>query len=688
MLCMDTIRRFSIFILAMLFCQISALVQNGESSPFNKHKLHPFWAQEYTGVDLLREKLKQSPHSWKLPYNLVQSLDSLYERHGEKVCQLIAGPHLSAPIPLEQPLNYMCFTDVIEKEEALSNWLQHCLSNDTCPSYINVSMYFPEDRREDVISDIKTLIVSEGITMVTSADNDGLSMHPIKQELSAHEEIVTVGNCSFRGDPDDTSNYSQKVTLCAPSGQALISYDFEGNAQLFGGTSGASPTVTGALAAFTAITGYSLNPGEAVRLLRKTAIPHPRLPTISNLGVGIVNVWKIGKVAFRLQYLCQKNLNCYTDALSSEETFIFPSNKQEFIGHCQEEFLNELRKEALLNPWEKELWEFIACINQKKGLHGHAEYYQQLAKRVESSDEELIDALWEENKYLFLAKYVPFSHDKMEELFPRMLNLPEINWEILQAMALNLIGDEETLNQREDFLQQIIFHPNIEDYPLRIIARFVSGNAERITGHYKFLRSMIDDHPKASHADTLHSIGTSIAKNAKTIAQHRELLQMIIDHPRANSGLLWSLAQSISINAEIIPSHYQLLEKIIDHKKINDVALEKIASAIAENAKDIPLHYQLLEKIIEHKHAYGEILETIASSIAKNAKDIPAHTKLLQLIIDHFEIYAIVLRLIGAAIAENAQAIPLHYELLEKIIKHEKKYIWRCFKPYWLLNCQ
>ena len=161
MLCMDAIQRFSIF--ALLFCQISALAQDGESWIFNGLKLHPFWAQEYTGVDLLREKLRQSPHSWELPHNLVQSLDTPDELHGEQVCQLIAGPHLSAPIPLEQPLNYMCFADVIEKEEALSNWLQHCLANDTCPSYINVSMHLPEDRREDVISDIKTLIASEGI---------------------------------------------------------------------------------------------------------------------------------------------------------------------------------------------------------------------------------------------------------------------------------------------------------------------------------------------------------------------------------------------------------------------------------------------------------------------------------------------------------------------------------------------
>ena len=681
---MDTTQRFSIFILALLFCQISLLAQykpwpfHEESWPFNEHKLHPFWAQEYTGVDLLREKLRQSPQSWKLPYNLVQSWDTPGNRHGEKVCQLIAGPHLSAPIPLERHLNYMCFADVIEKEGALSNWLQHCLSNDTCPSYINVSMQLPE-RREDVISDIKTFVADEGITMVTAAGNESMSMQPIDQELSASETMVTVGNCTINGDPDGTSNFSTKITLCAPSGFALISYDFEGDAKLFGGTSGAAPTVTGALAAFTAITGYSLNPREAMRLLRKTVIPHPRLPTISNMGVGIVNVWKIGKVAFRLQYLCQKNHDCYADALASEETFIFPLNKQEFIGHCQseqqeeqEEFLKELRKEALLNPWEKELWELIACINRKKGLQGHAEYYQQLAKRVESSDEELIDALWEEDKYLFLAKYVPFSHDKMKELFPRMLDLdlPVINALVLQGVALNLIGDEETLNQHEDFLQQIIFHPNIKDIALMIIARSVSGNAKRITGHYKFLRSMIDNSPKARDADTLKSIGASIAKNAKVIAKHRELLQMIIDHPKANSELLGSLADSIAKHAEIIPSHYQLLEKIIDHKKINNVALQAISTTIAENAKEIPLHYQLLEKIIEHKKINGGVLETTASSIAKNAQGIPLHYQLLEKIIDHKKVNRDTLYKAGSRIAENAENIPRHHQLLQLIIDH------------------
>ena len=621
---MDTTQRFSIFILALLFCQISLLAQYNEIQIFNTHSLRPFWAQEYTGVDLLREKLLDRPMDWEVSPHLFQIWDTPDDQHGEKVSQLIAGPYASAPIPLEVPFDYFDINQLIH-ETGLVNWLYHCSSTDTCPSYINISAGFPEQEDflspaifpyedEDAISRIKLFVINPQMsTIVTAAGNEAILMQPSKQELSASEKIITVGNCDSDGNPDPTSSFSAKTTICAPSSDHQASYNFAGMMQTFGGTSGAAPMVTGALAAFTAITGYSLNSREATSILRKTAIPHPRLPSVSNLGVGMVNVFKIGEVAFRLRETCQRSEDCYARELMSKEAFIFPSNKQKFIGHCQDDQLDqlkELRREALLNPQEGELWELIACINRKQGLQGHAEYYQQLATRVKSSDEELIDNSWRDEEYLFLATYVPFSHRRMRELFPSMLNLPAINEEILQGVALNLIGDEETLNQHEDFLQQIIFHPNIDANTLEVIAQFVSSNAERITGHYKFLQSIVDEHPKVEDAYMLESIGKYIAKNAKAIPKHRELLQTIINHPKASVDMLWILAITITENAKVITKHRELLQAVIDHSKANHLSLGQVAKSIADHAENIPAHSQLLQSIIEHEKNYSLCFKT------------------------------------------------------------------------------
>ena len=679
---MDTTQRFSIFILAPLFCQISALAQNNEIQIFNTHSLRPFWAQEYTGVDLLREKLLDRPMDWEVSPHLFQIWDSQNNQHGEKVSQLIAGPYASAPIPLEVPFDYLDVEHLIDKV-GLDNWLYHCSSTNTCPSYINISTMFPlkyedvisptrfPEEDEDATSHIKLFVINPQMsTIVTAAGNEATLMQPSKQELSSSEKIITVGNCDSDGNPDPTSSFSAKTTLCAPSSNRQASYTFAGMMQILGGTSGAAPMVTGALVAFTAITGYSLNSREATSILRKTAIPHPRLPSVSNLGVGMVNVFKIGEVAFRLRETCQGDEYCYARELMSKEAFIFPSNKQKFIGDCQDDQLKELRREALLNPQEGELWEAIACINRKQGLQGHAEYYQQLVKRVKSSDEELIDNSWRDAKYLFLAKYVPFSHRRMEELFPSMLNLSAINRRILRAMALNLIGDEETLNQHEDFLQQIIFHPNIYAETLEAIAQLVSSNAERITGHYKFLQSIVDEHPKVEDTYMLKSIGKYIAKNAKAIPKHRELLQTIIKHSKADANMLWILAITITENAKVITKHRELLQTVIDHPKVDQLGLGQVARSIAYRAENIPAHSQLLQSIIKHEKTDSYVLELVGSAIASNAQKIPDHIKLLKLAIDHPVIKRNALGIIGSSIAGNAKEISTHHQLLQEIIDH------------------
>ena len=187
---------------------------------------------------------------------------------------------------------------------------------------------------------------------------------------------------------------ARKSLSALPAGEMLGSYDFAGNPVEFGGTSGATPQVTAALVAFTAITGYSLNSRESIEILKKTAIPHPRLPTQSNMGAGMLNTWKIGEVAFRLRKRCQENKTCYADSLQSEDIFKFSVDKASLIerisdmekeGGSREEkenLLKDLRKAALLSSFDGELWSLLASINRNRYLEKQAQYYQSLASRA------------------------------------------------------------------------------------------------------------------------------------------------------------------------------------------------------------------------------------------------------------------------------------------------------------------
>ena len=55
-------------------------------SPVWGTPLHYFWAQEYTGADLLREKLEESTQQWKVSDYLFQIWDTNGSTHGGK-CQ-------------------------------------------------------------------------------------------------------------------------------------------------------------------------------------------------------------------------------------------------------------------------------------------------------------------------------------------------------------------------------------------------------------------------------------------------------------------------------------------------------------------------------------------------------------------------------------------------------------------------
>ena len=607
----------------------------GQESACAEEELHPFWAQEYTGADLLREKLQKSTQ-WEVSDHLFQIWDSYEYSHGEKVSNLIASPHPSAPIPSQTPLDYIPFYNLNRKSEHYDSFMR-CQEENSCPAYINISMGFVWLPKEG--SNVFDLIGRTNMVAVTAAGNDDKFMDLIKRKYARNKYIIAVGNCGTDGNPYYDSDYAPEITICAPSGEILRSYDFAGNPTRFSGTSGAAPQVTAALAAFTAITGYSLNSIEAIEILKKTAIPHPRLPTQSNMGAGMLNTWKIGEIAFKLRELCQENKTCYADSLQSEDTFKFSVDKQSLIERIsdmeKENMLKDLRKAALLRPFDGELWSLLANINHKKCLGKQAQYYHSLATRVEKTNRELLYEFRETERYSML-KYLSFSHEEitadLTELYFYLLEKEEgVGIEVLMELSTALIINEAVaFPQQEVLLEMLINHSKINDEMLQKIGGNIALNAKNIPAHEKLLLA-ITGHQKIERAG-LGEIGIWVANNAENIPAHKKLLLLIIDHQKIDGASMGHIGRVIAFNEKNIPANEKLLLAIINHQKVDEVELGHIGKWVAFNAERVPSHEKFLLMIINNSKI-GEVeLEKIAKEISNNAENISAHEKLLQAI--------------------------------------------------------
>ena len=515
----------------------------GEESACTEEKLHPFWAQEYTGADLLREKLQESTQ-WEVADHLFQIWDTYFLSHGEYVSNLIASPHPSAPIPLKKPINYTELDDLNQKSEHYDSFIR-CQEENSCPAYINISMYleylFP---LSDQGLNVANLIDRTNMVVVVAAGNDETLMNPIEQKYARQKDIIAVGNCGTDGNPSSSSSHAPEITVCAPSSSSdpnggIRSYNFEEEPITFGGTSGSAPQVTGALVAFTAITGYYLNSREAIKLLQKTATPHPLLPTQSNMGAGMLNTWKIGEVAFKLRELCQENKTCYADSLQSEDTFKFSVDKQSLIEQIsdmeKENLLKDLRKAALLSSFDGELWSLLASINRKKCLEKQAQYYQSLANRVEKTNRELLYELEETGQYSML-KYLSFSNKEIKEdltkLYLSILRKEEgIDREALIELFNTLIDNEEfALIQQKSFWEMFINHSKIDGEILKEIGKLIIFNATNIPEHEKLLLAIIN-HEKIDRTG-LELFIMIIFYYDKNILNHEQLFQAIANREK------------------------------------------------------------------------------------------------------------------------------------------------------------
>ena len=262
---------------------------------------------------------------------------------------------------------------------ASGNAYERCMAN-KLPSFINVSLAW-----EGSSFGFTFFSLSPPSVIVASAGNDHPDpLHPRKVWISRHINAIVVGSMAPDGQRSNFSQTHEEVHIMAPADHDQSSADEEGNRMRFGGTSGATPLVTGSLAGFEWLSGYHPTAEEAKLLLEKTAIPTISANKTPRLnGVGMVNAYKLGMVGERLKITCGRDAACFKRMIQEDATYNFPEDQgllqavNNAFPHCSSNQCNtassrtcedkdavfeRLRKAAFLNPSNGELWRNIACI--------------------------------------------------------------------------------------------------------------------------------------------------------------------------------------------------------------------------------------------------------------------------------------------------------------------------------------
>ena len=267
------------------------------------------------------------------------------------------------------------------------------------PSYINSSQTWGSSYNTFALKGLRKISPpSIIVTVAGNAGNTEFFTRYNKTVASKEFDAILVGSLTPSGNPstfsqtgrNKESSYRSPPAILAPSDHSITTTDDKGNYEKFGGTSGAAPLVTGALAGFTWLSGYQPTGAEVKVLLEKTAIPLSASHDKDRNGPGMLNAYKLGMVAKKLKEECgqDKYINCIKSKIQDPATYEFPEDldilalvdknfpecsanacfqKKESCENVGAIF-QRLRKAAFLNPHKKEYWRYLSCIYASAGF--------------------------------------------------------------------------------------------------------------------------------------------------------------------------------------------------------------------------------------------------------------------------------------------------------------------------------
>ena len=257
------------------------------------------------------------------------------------------------------------------------------------PSFINNSMTWGGWTAYHVMSEI----CPPSILVKASGNNypHTPSVAPRERAASKDFDAIIVGSLSTEGVVSYFSSEGEEVHILSPSDNYITSVDNNGKYAQFGGTSGAAPLVTGSLAGFEWLSGYHPTAKEAKLLLERTAVPtiHSEFEEPQKNGRGMLNAYKLGRVAKRLKDKCNNDHQCFTQEIQNPENYQFSTHQsvlddvQIAFPQCADSAENaqettdctfkksafkKLRQAVLLDTTNVELWRQLQCIYDQEGF--------------------------------------------------------------------------------------------------------------------------------------------------------------------------------------------------------------------------------------------------------------------------------------------------------------------------------
>lgn len=211
--------------------------------------------------------------------------DGPFASHGTSVVAIMAGVHNergtngiafdSKVIPL-QNFNYSA-ADKIDKEEATARCVLEAISHDDVDIVVLENQTHGSSETYLGTREAVKLAMEMGVVVVSAAGNSGFFLSTEEQHDTGS---IIVGALSRFGDQAGFSNFGSRVSISAFGEDLHTVSTASGAFAAFGGTSGATPQVAGAVALMLEVNS-DLSPEEVKQILIDTRITH-----LSNEEVG------------------------------------------------------------------------------------------------------------------------------------------------------------------------------------------------------------------------------------------------------------------------------------------------------------------------------------------------------------------------------------------------------------------
>lgn len=239
---------------------------------------------------------------------------------------------------------------------------------DSLPDIVNQSASFSPLGKVVIPPEIQEQYakIARKTLFVTSAGNG--FPDPIdsgKREL--FDKIIIVCSIKPSGDVSLFSPNSDRVTICAPSNSRVLQTTNEEKVRAFGGTSGASPLVAGALADVLSFLP-TLTVSEAREMLQKTAI-------VTRDGSTTLNYYKLVRVAMRLANIGWPE---HRQLIFSDDLYDFVVESRLYLtidDTSEEQTFANLRRAFFLQPDNRVVRERLSEIYAQAGYETQALYY-------------------------------------------------------------------------------------------------------------------------------------------------------------------------------------------------------------------------------------------------------------------------------------------------------------------------